>query len=151
MDELGQLRVYVSSEHFPLYHQIAKCRLFQQNSEFFILCAVIGEKYKIPVDVKNKKELCRAVTLSAYDRTIVKSLYYKGHKQLVDFKTMLQYAEKCAYAGFHYLMINEFTSYIYVIKNEEGQEEYHLKQEQENDLQLALFNYVLAAKQEVPF
>lgn len=145
MDEIGQLRIYVSEQHFPIYHTLGKT-LFTQNSEFFILCAFVGSRIPQRMDVPKKEELCRAITLTEHDWISLRSLYYRETGELGMYKQLTQLAEQYAYAGLSHLIKEELQDLV--IQTEEGS--YHLKENLE-ELQLLITDYVVKQKEEVPF
>lgn len=145
MDEIGQLRIYVSEQHFPIYHTLGKT-LFTQNSEFFLLCVLIGRQIPKRIDVPKKQELCRAITLSEHDWISLRSLYYLENGELGMYKQLTQLAEQCAYAGLSHLIKEEMQDMV--IQKED--ESYHLN-ENLMELQLLITEYVLKQKEEVPF
>lgn len=147
MDEIGQLRIYVAEKYFPVYHEVSGGNLFNQNSEFFILCVFVGEMNGRKEPIDKKQELCRAITLSDYDKTAVKALYLKHHHYLATFKEMIEYAEEYANGGFEWLLEEKLSDLLI----QDGNGKWTLKDECEDELQLALMRYVLGEKQEVPF
>lgn len=148
MDNYGQLRIYVSKKYFPIFHEMTRSKLFTQNSEFFVLCAFIGEKINTRIPLKNRHELCRALTLSSYDNTALKALYLKQNKTLSNIKDIIEFAEEYANAGIMYLIEHVFTDEV--IKKE-NDEEYTLKPGLRQEIQMKMLNYVLSAKEEIPF
>jgi hypothetical protein len=144
MDEIGQLRIYVSEQHFPLYHRMGKT-LFKQNSQFFTFCAMIGKRENQKLSVPNKHELCRAVTLSEHEWTLVKSVYYQETGQLGAHKEMTQLMEQYAHGGLTWLLENEFQDFVSLT---DGQ--YYFNKE-DHDIQLHLMEYTLRVNEEVPF
>ncbi|GGH73285.1 hypothetical protein JOD43_000037 [Pullulanibacillus pueri] len=145
MDEIGQLRIYVSEHYFPIYHELGKT-LFTQNSEFFILCTFVGIHLQQSLDVSKKHELCRAITLTEHDWISLRALYYQTQGELGSYKQLTQEAEKYAHAGLTYLIDNDLQDYV--LQDEEGN--YHLKGHLE-DLELQIMDYVMKQKEEVPF
>src|SRR5690554_2553256 len=112
MDNLGQLRVYVSKKYFPIFHEMTKSKLFSQNSEFFIFCTFVGQIHNIKKALEKKHELCRAVTLTEYDRVALEALYLKENGKLLTFKETIQLAEEYANGGIEYILggfLSEFT------------------------------------------
>ncbi|RLQ93624.1 hypothetical protein [Falsibacillus albus] len=144
MSDIGQLRIYVDEQHFPLYHHMGKT-LFQQNSQFFTFCAMIGKKENQKSLVPQKHELCRAVTLSEHEWTMIKSVYYKENGQLGSYKEMTQLMEQYAHAGLTQLLENDLQDLVSLT---DGQ--YHFTKE-DHDIQLYLMEYTLRVKDEVPF
>lgn len=147
MDNYGQLRIYVSKKYFPIFHEMTRSKLFTQNSEFFVLCAFIGEKNNTRIPLENRHELCRAVTLSTYDHTALKALYLKRNESLSNVKDIIELAEEYANAGIKYILENVFNDIILV--DEEGK--YVFKPGLGQEIQMKMFNYVLTDKEEVPF
>lgn len=147
MDDIGQLRIYVSEKHFNVYHKISGNQVFKQNSEFFLLCAFAGEKNNLKSPLEKRQELCRAITLTDYDKSAIKALYLKNHGKLSTFKEMVRYTEELANAGFEWLLDDVLVG----MTIQDGNEKWDLKQGTESELQLALMRYVLKEKQEVPF
>lgn len=145
MDEIGQLRIYVSEQHFPIYHTLGKT-LFTQNSEFFLLCTLIGSQISQRKDVPKKQELCRAITLTEHDWISLRSLHYRETGELGTYKQLTQLAEQYAFAGLSHLIKEELQDMV--IQNED--ESYHLKQDLV-ELQLLMTEYVVRQKEEVPF
>ncbi len=145
MDEIGQLRIYVSERHFPIYHTMGKT-LFAQNSEFFMLCVLTGHRIQLRMEVPKKQELCRAITLTENDWVSLRSLYYGEIGELGAYKQLTQLAEQYAFAGLTHLIEEEMQDLIY--QSDEGI--FHLK-DNPIELQLLITEYVIKQKEEVPF
>lgn len=147
MEEIGQLRIFVSEKFFPIYHEISRKKIFSQNSEFFVFCSFVGEKINADSSLGKKQELCRAVTLSSNDRIALKALYYKHRKTVNTMKEIINEAEKFAESGLGYLIENELKDFVF--KNEDGF--FYIHEEKIDEIQIALIKYVLKDKQETPF
>lgn len=145
MDEIGQLRIFVSEQHFPIYQELGKT-LFSQNSEFFILCAFVGNRLNEQMEFSKKQELCRAITLSDHDWISLKSLYFNKNGEMGTYKQITQGAELYAHAGLTSMLNTELEDYI--MQDEAGG--YHLKGNLD-ELQMRIMEYVLKCKEEVPF
>lgn len=145
MDDIGQLRIYVSEQHFPIYHILGKT-LFAQNSEFFILCMLVGSRIPQRMNVPKKQELCRAITLTEHDWISLRSLYYRETGELGTYKQLTQLAEEYAFAGLSHLIKEELQDTVH--QNEDGS--YYLKEDL-MELQLLITEYVVKQKEEVPF
>ncbi|MDO6654514.1 hypothetical protein [Anaerobacillus sp. 1_MG-2023] len=146
MDEIGQLRIYVSDEFFPLYHHIGKS-LFQQNSKFFVYCAFVGKRLNAKSPVIKKQELCRAVTLTENDWNAVKGVYYADNGIMGSYKEMTNLMELYAQTGLSYLLQN--VLYDHVAKNDQNQEYFFSSSDE--DIQMELISYFVSLKEEVPF
>lgn len=147
MHNIGQLRVFVSEEYFPIFHTISHNKLFKQNSEFFIFCTFVGEKNKRKAELTKRQELCRAVTLTSYDQTALRTLYLKEHETLSSFKDVVELAEQFANGGLEYLLENTLSDVV--VRSPTGS--WNIKPNMEEKLQLILLNYVLEERQRVPF
>ncbi|GAE91084.1 hypothetical protein JCM21714_20 [Gracilibacillus boraciitolerans JCM 21714] len=148
MVEAGQLRVYVSKKYFPIFQEISGNNLFSQNSQFFILSVFVGgEKHNLLIPLEKKNELCRAATLSEYDKTSLRALYLKKHMEMSTLKEIVEYAEKYANGGIKYLLENILQDMV--LEDTEGN--WQFKQKSSKELQMKLFEYVLAMTEEVPF
>ena len=147
MEDLGQLRIYVSERYFPLLHELSGNNYFTQNSEFFLYCACVGEKYGRKEKLVKRHELCRAVTLTEYDKTIIKTIFYKQNDCLSNAKEMISLAEEFAEGGLSYLIEHVLNEYVEIY--DDGT--YHVKVQQGIELQYALSKFVLKELQEVPF
>ncbi|MDR7240494.1 hypothetical protein [Neobacillus drentensis] len=145
MDEIGQLRIYVSEKHFPVYQELGRT-LFSQNSDFFIFCVFAGSRLNQAKEFSKKQELCRAVTLSEHDWISLKSVYFNNHGEVGTYKEMTQLAEKYAHAGITHMINNELKEYL--IQDEA--ERYRLKGNLD-ELQMQIMEYVLKSKEEAPF
>lgn len=148
MNDIGQLRIYVSDRYFPLYHELSGNYLFGQNSEFFIYCVCVGEKYGQKQSLTKRHELCRAITLTDYDKTVLKALYVKERKTMApDAKAAVSLAEEYAEGGLMHLIEEVLSDHVVVY--DDGV--YHLKTQDDLELQMALSEFVLKELREVPF
>lgn len=147
MEDLGQLRIFVSEDDFSLYQQINGNKFFNQNSEFFIFCALIGEKNSSRIPLENRAELCRAITMNETDKTVIKSIYYNQNQALSNAKEMIRFAEEYANGGLRYLVEGLLSEFV--VRNSDNS--YSLKPGDENDFFLTLTKFVLKEIQVVPF
>jgi|SRR5690625_1570548 len=147
MDNIGQLRVFVAEDFFPIFHEISRNKLFTQNSEFFIFCTFVGEKENHKVTLNKRHELCRAVTLTKYDQTAIKALYLKEYGRLSSFKDIVEHAEEWANGGIEYLLKNILVNVV----TQAPTGSWSIKRGMQAELQLILLKYVLMIKQEAPF
>lgn len=142
MDEIGQLRIFVSEKFFPIYHEISKKQIFKQNSEFFVYCSFLGEKMNEKKLILKKHELCRAITLTENDKTALKSLYYKVNKSLDSIKEVISEMEKFAEGGLEFLINNDLKELVY--ESEDGV--FYLQPNKTYELQITLVEHVLRSK-----
>lgn len=142
-----QLRIYVSKKYFSLFVEITR-GLFQQNSEFFMLCTFLGEKKDRKIPLEKRYELCRVITLSEYDNIAIKSLYLKEFDTVGSYKDMIQLAEQYANGGVTYLIENTLKDYVY----QDEDANWHLKQNITiKQFYQDLIDYVLKEIRGVPF
>ncbi|WP_337018295.1 hypothetical protein [Oceanobacillus massiliensis] len=147
MEELGQLRVFVSECYSPFYQDINRNKIFNQNSEFFVFCALIGDKYDKSISVESRHEICRAISLTNTDKTIIKTIYFNKKQKLNSAKEMIRFVEEYANGGLDFL-VREILAGL-VIKSSDNS--ITVKTGYENELLLTLSKYVLKETQEVPF
>lgn len=147
MDEIGQLRIYVSEKYFPIFHEISGNQIFKQNVEFFLYCTFVGEKNGRKTPLEKRQELCRAITLTDYDKTAIKALFLKGCDKLSTFKVMVRHAEEYAIGGFEYLLEHVLADITF----QDDRGVWNLKSSVHSELQLALMKYVLKERMIVPF
>lgn len=147
MDKFGQLRIYVSSIYISIFKEVTKRQLFTQNSEFFMFCTLIGYEINERTPVEKRHELCQALTLSNYDRIALETLYLQENESITHMKDVIRLAETYANSGMQHLLNDSLKEYTY--EDQDGN--WHLKPDSTDEIQLALFDYVLAEHESVPF
>src|SRR5690625_6229286 len=113
MDRFGQLRIYVSAKYLPLFQEMTKSQLFTQNSEFFLFCTFVGNKYNKRSEVEKRSELCQALTLSDYDRIAIETLYLQENDSISHMKDVIHLAEQYANGGLEYLLNGALSELTY--------------------------------------
>lgn len=140
-------RISVREEFQPLYKDFVNYSLFQQHSDFFTFCCIMGQKYGSKVQDEHKySNLFQYYTFNNYQRTIVKALAFEEKGELLDDLELIKFSEVLADQGLEYLIQHRLQEYI--IKNENGS--YNLNQELQNEFLKNLLEFVYNETNEAP-
>lgn len=131
----------------PIYQELTQNNIFTQNSEFFIFCVFVGERYQKQGKLEQKYALSQAITLSDYDRVALESLYLQEHNSLATIKDTIELAEQYANGGIEYILDHVLHDLTYI---DDGGN-WRFNQGVENEIQIKLFDFTLDEKEAIPF
>ena len=112
-----------------------------------MFCTFVGQMYKRKQPLEKKHELCRAVTLTEYDKTALEALCLKENGQLLTFKDTVQLAEEYTNGGIEYLLEDFLRDFTY--QDDDGT--WHIKPGTHDQIQMELMDFVIREKETVPF
>ncbi|WP_175615443.1 hypothetical protein [Piscibacillus halophilus] len=141
-------RISVREEFQPLYKDFINYNLFQQHSDFFTFCCIMGQKHGSDVQGEHKyPNLFQYYTFNNYQRTILKALAFEEKGEFLDDPELIKFSEELADQGLDYLIQNELSEYV--IQNENGG--YYLNQEFQEDFLKYFFDFIHSETNEAPF